>query len=260
VADTSGAGYSGGSGIWDYVGPAIQAGAGIYGATSAAGSAAGGYNSAADIAQNAVNTSGRALGPYAAAGVPALSALESLYGLNGSPPDYSGFYDQPGYRFSLSQGDQAIQRAANATGGGFSSTTLAQLANYNQGLASTQYNNYVSQLYGLAGLGLGGANALGGQAIQGSNIVGQSRIGAGNASASGIAGATGAIIGAAGRLPWGQIGNAVSNWWNGSGSPSSTPDYTDVNYNGGGAYTDLSNSDISNLWSTDPNADTSGFQ
>lgn len=258
----TGAGVSNG-GIWDFVGPVIQAGAGVYGATSAAGSAAGGYNNAAGITQGALGTSEAALSPYAGAGVPALGALSSLYGLNGQPPNYSSFYNQPGYAFSQQQGDQAIQRAANATGGGFSTTTLGQLSNYNSGLASTYYNNYVNQLYGLASLGLGGASSLGSQAIAGAGQVGQNYVGAGNANASGVAGATGAIIGAAGKLPWQQIGSGISSLFGGGNSGSlqtvtpslNSSDYATPGYDSsaaGGGFQPV-NTDLSDLYGDSSN-------
>jgi hypothetical protein len=68
-------------------------------------------------------------------------------------PNYSGFYNSPGYQFTLQQGQQAINRQASANGNLYSTNTLAQLNNYSQGQASTQYNNYVQQLMGMAGLG-----------------------------------------------------------------------------------------------------------
>lgn len=203
--------------IWDYVGPAIQTGAGVYGANAASGAAAGGYNAAAGTIQGAVNTSGAYLSPYASGGAAATGAYENLLGLGGQAPNFSAFTNSPGYQFQQQQGDQAIQRAANANGNGFSTTTLAGLANYNSGLASTQYQQYLQNLYGLTQTGANAAGNLGNQAITGASAIGNAKVGAGNANASGIAGAAGSIANLAGKLPWQQIGGYFSGGSGGSG-------------------------------------------
>lgn len=55
----------------------------------------------------------------------------------------------PGYQFQLQQGDQGILNAASATGSVQSGNTLKALGSYNQGLASTDYQqaltNYMNQ-------------------------------------------------------------------------------------------------------------------
>lgn len=206
------------SSLWDYVGPAVQAGAGLYGAYGGSAAASGGYNNAAGTIQGAVNTSGAYLSPYAGTGSAAESALANMYGLGGTAPNFSAFTNSPGFQFQEEQGDQAIQRGANASGNGYSTTTLAGLANYNSGLASTQYQQYLQNLYGLTQTGAGAASAAGGQAITGASAVGNAQVGAGNANASGIAGAAGSIANAAGKLPWQQIGN----YFSGSGGPNTS--------------------------------------
>lgn len=57
----------------------------------------------------------------------------------------------PGYQFTLDQGTQNVLRQNAAQGfgtgpGGISGNTLKDLTDYSQGLASTNYNQYVSQL------------------------------------------------------------------------------------------------------------------
>lgn len=202
--------------VWDYVGPAVQAGAGVVGALGGASAAAGGYNNAAGTIQGGVNTSGAVLSPYSSTGSAAESTLANLYGIGGQAPDFSAFTNSPGYQFQKQQGDQAIQRAANATGGGFSSTTLAQLGNYNSGLAASQYQQYLQGLYGLTQTGAGAASAQGSQAITGATAQGNAQVGAGQSNASGIAGAAGSLANLAGKLPWQQIGGANGS----SGDPS----------------------------------------
>lgn len=226
MADTS---------LWDYVGPAIQAGAGIGGALSASGASQNGYSGAIGANQTGLNTSYGALSPYSNTGSAAESALASLYGLGGQTPNFSAFTNTPGYQFQVQQGDNAINRAAAASGNAFSTTTLAQLGNYNSGLAATQYQQYLQNLYGLTQTGAGAASSLGGQAIQGAGNLGTQYGNRGNANASGIAGAAGAIANAAGKLPWGQIGSGVSKLFGrGNNSSSTAPDYSGAGFVSGG--------------------------
>jgi hypothetical protein len=81
-------------------------------------------------------------------------APEAVPQLAGYQPfQLSQLYQDPGYQFRLQQGEQAINRAAAARGGRLSGGTLADLAQYGQGLASQEYeaarNRYL-QDYGLA--------------------------------------------------------------------------------------------------------------
>lgn len=193
------------SSLWDYVGPAIQAGAGIGGALGASGASSSGYNSAIGANQNGLGTSYGALSPYSNTGSAAESALANLYGLGGQAPNFSAFTNSPGYQFQQQQGSNAINRAAAASGNAFSTTTLAQLGNYNSGLAASQYQQYLQNLYGLTQTGAGAASSLGGQAVTGAANVGTQYGNKGNATASGIAGAAGAVANAAGKFPWSSL-------------------------------------------------------
>jgi hypothetical protein len=121
---------------------------------------------------------------------------------SGSSPDFSTFYNQPGYQFALNQGEQAINRGASANGSLYSSSTLGALGNYAAGTASTQYNNYVSQLMQMAGLGQNAANTTSGAAITTGNNISANAFSAGNANASGILGSAGA---------WNSALNGASN-------------------------------------------------
>lgn len=108
------------------------------------------------------------------------------------PPDYSAFYNSPNYQFALDQGRQAVNRNASAGGSLYSSTTLNNVDKFSQGLASQQYQSYVSNLLSMAGLG---ANAVAGTSQYGqqtANNVSTAQIGIGNANASGILGQTSA--------------------------------------------------------------------
>jgi hypothetical protein len=108
-------------------------------------------------------------------------------------PNYSAFYNSPGYQFTLGQGEQAINRGASASGGLYSTSTLLGLNNYAQGAASTQYGNYVSQLMNLSNMGQNATGATANAATSTANNVASAQLGSANASASGILGAAGAM-------------------------------------------------------------------
>lgn len=76
----------------------------------------------------------------------------------------------PGYRFNFNQGISAIQNAASASGQLNSGALLRNLNEFGQGIASSYYNNYLSQLGALAGFGqtttqnvMGGSQNVGNQ-------------------------------------------------------------------------------------------------
>lgn len=81
------------------------------------------------------------------------TALGSALGTNGQPANYSGFENMPGYQFAVSQGTQAIQRQAAAMGNAYTPNTAAAVGQYVTGTASQDYNTYIQQLMGAAGLG-----------------------------------------------------------------------------------------------------------
>lgn len=73
-------------------------------------------------------------------------------------PDASAFTASPGYQFSLDQGEKAINNSLVAQGRGLSGAAVKAGTTYAQGLASQNYNDYVSQLMQQAGLGTQGIN------------------------------------------------------------------------------------------------------
>jgi hypothetical protein len=137
--------------------------------------------------------------------------LAAQLGLVGTGRDYSTFYNSPGYNFAVSQGDQAIQRAAAANGSLYTPNELAMLSQYNTGYASQNYNNYMSQLLQAAGLGAQGNSGLAsGLYGIGSNIS-QLQQNQGNARAGGAATASGIASSLLGKVPWGSIFSGGSN-------------------------------------------------
>jgi hypothetical protein len=207
--------------------------------------------------------------PYLNAGNKATGTLSQLLGTPGqglltpwtqqfTAPTAAEAAATPGYQFQLQQGEDAIQNSAAARGGLLSGGTLADLNNYAQGVASTNYqntfnnaltqyqsayqtflnnqNNTYNRLMGQEGVGLGAAQG-GAQLISGiggdiASLYGQQ----GAAAAQGTIGkanAYGGILpGIAGSL---QNYGILSQLSGGSASPFGTPPFI------GGGTTNLNN-------------------
>lgn len=150
--------------------------------------------------------------PYREAGAAALNQLMRAYGLGGEAPDFSEFLDSPEYEFTRQQGEQAVLRNASALGRVASGNTLAELTRFGQGLASTQFGNYVNRLAVLAGLGQSATNFTGQAALATGQGIADSLVGAGNARASGIVGSGNALADALGTVG-GTLGKIADTWW-----------------------------------------------
>jgi hypothetical protein len=111
------------------------------------------FNGAANVGStDLISNYSSALQPFlqnfntAQSGVTQLGNLLGLNGASGNQSALSTLQNTPGYQFQLQQGNNAINAAAAANGTLNSGNQLTALSNYNQGLANTTYNNYVSQL------------------------------------------------------------------------------------------------------------------
>jgi len=81
--------------------------------------------------------------------------------------------NQPGFQFTQQQGINQIQNSASASGMLNSGSILQDLNKFGQGLSSTYYQNYLNNLQGLAGLGLGATQQAAASSNQlGANIAG----------------------------------------------------------------------------------------
>jgi hypothetical protein len=175
-------------------GSVLSAGIGAVGSISAADTQAKAENNALSTQQQMFNTAAGGLQPFVSAGTTASKTLSSLLNPGTAASTLSTL---PGLQFQQQYGTMQTQNALAAQGLGGSKGPVGQaLSQYNQGLASTYYNNYVSGLQNLTNTGSNAASALAGSAIQsGSNQAGNI-VGAGNALASGTLGATNAASGA----------------------------------------------------------------
>ena len=170
------------------------------GATTGAGFAAsnaqvGALNNAITTQQNTLGNIGNIWSNQQSLGQGADTSLGSALGTNGQPANYSNFYNMPGYQFAVNQGTQAIQRQAAAMGSAYTPNTAAAVGQYVTNTASQDYNTYISQLMGAAGLGSTANTQLQGANINaGNNIstlqqnIGQAQAGAYNTAGSSVAG------------------------------------------------------------------------
>jgi hypothetical protein len=124
--------------------------------------------------------------------------LGNVLGLNGAPGSNTALQtlqNTPGYQFQKQQGDDAINAQAAATGMNASGNQALALAKFNQGLAGTTYNNYVSQLQpylgasnsaagGIANVNTGLGNNIANQQDQLANLNFSTQTGIGNANAN----------------------------------------------------------------------------
>lgn len=148
-------------------------------------------------------------------------------GQPGAPgtPDYSAFYNSPDYQFALQQGNQAVQRTAAAGGRLASGNTLAAADQYSQGLATQNYQNYLSGVRNLAGLGPAATGAANQSTYNSGQSIADTQVGQGAARASGIAGMYNGIGSAIG-----YGANGLQQWLN---QPPQYPGY-DPSYGSAG--------------------------
>lgn len=190
----------------------VGAGVGLYSANKAADTQAKAASNSLDFQKQAFDTSQTNINaakpnyqPWLDVGSKATYTLGQLTGSAGSAPDYSSFYNSPDYQFAQQQGEQGIERGANARGMNLSGGTLRDLSSFNSGLATQQYGNYYNRLMGLSQMGQNAASGLGNLAVgQATNAtsaatgIGNTMQGIGQAQASGIVGGSNAVTGALG--------------------------------------------------------------
>lgn len=119
--------------------------------------------------------------PYIEQGTNALNSLNSAINDPNSWLNHtfnqSDMTQDDGYQFRLSQGQDALNKSLASQGGLLSGAAQKALANYNQGMASDEYNNAYqrftndrnnryTQLNNMAGMGLAGASGFAGGSAQ----------------------------------------------------------------------------------------------
>lgn len=119
----------------------------------------------------------------------------------------------PGYQFALDQGQKSLQSSAAAAGGLYSGKAGKALTEYGQNYATGQFNDYMSKLGNLAGLGQTTASNLGSLGQANTNAQSQNLYSAGQARASGIVGQANAQSNLYSQL--GGIAGYAANRWGG---------------------------------------------
>jgi len=234
---------SGWGGWGNLIGTGVSDLAQYYGNKSATDALVQGNNNAIGTQQGLQGQLTGLYGTQRNLGTGADTALMGTLGLGGNP-NYSAFLNSPGFQGSLNLGNQAIERAASANGSLYTPNMLNALGQYDTTYASQNYNNYVGQLIQAAGLGAQG-NANLGQNIYGTGAnISQLQQNAGANRAGGAVNQSGITSNLLKSVPWTQIGNGVSNWWNGSNSGDNGIN-TDQIYQNDDAY--LNNTDFSGL-------------
>jgi hypothetical protein len=113
------------------------------------------------------------------------TALGNALGLNGPAGNQQAsqqLQSTPGFQFQTQQGNNAINAAAAANGTLNSGNQALALSQFNQGLAGTTYNNYVSQLQPYLGASQSAASGIGSLYGNLGNQLNASYMGQGNAA------------------------------------------------------------------------------
>jgi hypothetical protein len=214
----------------------LQSGIGAGTALAAGNAVAGADQNAITTQQNNLGNIQNIWGTQQQTGQGANTALQSSLGLNGATADPANFLNMPGYQFAVQQGTQAIQRQAAAMGNAYTPNTAAAVGQYVTGTASQDYNTYISQLMGAAGLGTTANQGLQTANQTTANNVSQLQQNIGQANAYGINGAgnaAGSLFNASGAGT-GLIG-AAGNYLSG-GSSGGSSGYSNGSYNNSGTY------------------------
>lgn len=201
-------------------------GAGVIGAAGSAmagSKQASGQEKASQTQADMFNTINGQEQPFRKAGVDATDSLSQLMGMSGTPggkvgstgldqgslnrsftpADFTANKD-PGYDFQMQQGQNAIRSADSPGAGALSGSALKDLMGFNQGMASTGYqnafnrfqtqqNNIFGRLSGIAGMGQNAASNTGTAGTALGQGIGQAQAAAGGSMAGGIVGASNSI-------------------------------------------------------------------
>ena len=103
------------------------------------------------------------LGQYSETGQSANAQLAKMLGLDEDADEeeiQKALEATPGYQFERGQGEQAINRSLGSQGKVFSGEALKAAGEYNTGLASKYYQNYINDLAGASSSGQNASAAL----------------------------------------------------------------------------------------------------
>src|ERR1700689_1222801 len=202
----------------------LQAGVGTAGSLPAPNAQVNADQNAITTQQNTLGNIGNIWSTQQQLGQGADTALGSALGTNGQPANYSNFTNMPGYQFAVQQGTQAIQRQASALGNAYTPNTAAAVGQYVTGTAAQDYNTYISQLMGAAGLGSPANTGIATPTMQTGANISTLQQNIGQAQAAGISGVTSSVgslfgVNGAGTGLVNSLGSSL-NGGGGVGSPN----------------------------------------
>lgn len=129
------------------------------------------------------------LAPWLETGQAAQRDYANIMGVGTGAPNkeamYEGLRSYPGYQFALEEGLGAVTRSTAGQRTFQSGQTMKDLTKYGQGLASSNFENYMSRLQGLSGMGQQTAIQTGGFRQNMARQVGGAQQGIGQTRASG---------------------------------------------------------------------------
>lgn len=158
----------------------------------------GGAGAGHNRSQWMIDSGGRA--PMQAVGQTAGSLGNLLNGGTNYAARLPALEKTPGYQFRFDQGRKMVEGGAAAKGTLLTGGAAKDLAEYGQGLASTEFDNEYRRLFGLAGLGQGAAGQIGQYGSSYANNATDLLTGAGNARAAGAVAGGNAWGGALGNV------------------------------------------------------------
>jgi hypothetical protein len=216
----------------------LQGAAGVYGSQNAAQALTNADTNAINTQQSTLGNINNIWATQQQTGQGANTALQSSLGLNGQKADPSNFLNMPGYQFAVQQGTQAIQRQAAAMGNAYTPNTAEAVGQYVTGTAAQDYNTYINQLMGAAGLGSTANTGIANPTYQTGANISTLQQNQGYAQASGVSGSANAVggifgVNGAGTSLIGAAGRALGG---GSAPGGSAPGGvgTSAPYQGGG--------------------------
>ncbi|MEW7987903.1 MAG: hypothetical protein AB2799_19120 [Candidatus Thiodiazotropha sp.] len=147
-------------------------------------------------------------------------------------PDYSAFFETPGYQFTLNEALTANEGRAAARGRLNSSATDRSNIRYATGLADQTYNNYLNRLASMAGIGQTANAATAGLGANFANSAGTNIANAGTARASGYLGQANTLNNALNSyMNYSAYNNLADSLYNAPPVPSRSDFYSTPAYN-----------------------------
>lgn len=132
-------------GLFSSIGNALGSVVGDVTGSTAEGDIVGGLQAGQGAVANGLNQASNMIAPTAQIGTNSINNLNSILN-NGN---MSNFYNNPAYQYALQQSTRGLNATAAAQGTLMSGNTLKALQTNASGLASQNYNSYISNLSNL---------------------------------------------------------------------------------------------------------------